>query len=234
MWYDAETSLPGLLELVIQNYETDRKAYWSENQQDANVLDIVEALAKSLRAASDELQASPAVIADLDFDWEQVRLLSRLPEFQAHLLDQLEIDVAYEFASGTREVARRCYELTREVLSTRPGDRVLRFLRRLSRCYIAGLLPECVIISRALLENAVIERFERGGIPIPATAEGRSPMRTRIEAARKFGWLSDGGASDAMVVWERGNTAVHYDPEAVHDVLGTVRLTMRVLHELYA
>jgi hypothetical protein len=71
-------------------------------------------------------------------------------------------------------------------------------------------------------------------VPLPATEEGKSPMRVRIDAAKMFGRLSANGAVDVWNVWIRGNTAVHKDPDAVRDADDTVRATMRVLAELYA
>lgn len=234
MWYDGETSLPALLELVIQNYEIDRKSFWSDDAQEARLLELMERIAETLTTASDELQGSSLKLGDVDIDWHQLRFLASLPAFQAHLLDQLEIGAAYKLAAQTPEVARRCWELTSEVLFQRPGDRALKYIRRLSRCYVAGFLPECVILSRALVESALIERFEKANVPLPANSDGPAPMRTRVEAARRFRWLSDKGAANAMMVWQRGSTAVHHDPEVTRDVLGTVRAAVQVLQELYA
>src|SRR5690606_20473403 len=103
----------------------------------------------------------------------------------------------------------------------------------LSRCYIAGFLPECVMLCRAVVENAFVQKFADKELPLPATESGETPMRVRIEAARRFKFLSPARANDAWIVWKRGSKAAHEDPGATTDVLDTIRMTMGVLSELY-
>jgi hypothetical protein len=109
----------------------------------------------------------------------------------------------------------------------------MRFLRRLSRCYIAGFLPECVMLCRGVVENALVEKFNRKNIPLPATSQGQSSMRSRIEAARRFNWLSDRASEHAWLIWKRGSKAAHEDPEATQNVLETIQFSMEILSELY-
>lgn len=90
------------------------------------------------------------------------------------------------------------------------------------------------MLCRAVLENAVAETFSRHKVPVPATDEGASPMRTRLIAALRLDWLSRASHDAALIVWQRGNTAVHNDPEATGDVIGTIRLTLMVLGDLYS
>lgn len=233
MWYDDEGTLGGLLELVIQNYEHDRSTYWSEEGVHRNIFELVDAVAASLRSASDELYSQSVQISGIDFSWPQVRYLAAHPDLISHAIDKLEIELAYESVAELRKMAIRCFELTQDVLTERPGEPVRRFLRRLGRAYTAGLVAESVILCRAVLENSLVERFDRASIPLPATPEGRSSMRTRIDAARTLNFLSDEAARSAITIWQRGNTAVHNDPDATSDALGTIRLTLLVLKELY-
>jgi len=90
------------------------------------------------------------------------------------------------------------------------------------------------MLCRSVLENGIKEKFDQKNIPMPATAQGKSEMRVRIEAARKFKWLSNPSAELAMVVWRRGSKAVHEDPEATGEVWDTIRSTMQILNELYS
>lgn len=128
----------------------------------------------------------------------------------------------------------RCLELTADVLKDRPPQQVLEFVRRLSRCYIAGFLPECVILCRAILETAVRERFARARRRPPSAPPGKSEMKARLSAARANGWLSASTFDAAWIVWTRGNKAIHEGPHITHDVRGTVRLTMAALADLSA
>lgn len=118
-------------------------------------------------------------------------------------------------------MANRCLELARLVIAAQPHESVMRFLRRLSRCYIAGFLPECAMLCRAVVENALTEKFDRKGLPLPATPEGRSSMRSRLDAAVRFRLLSAEAADNLWIVWKRGSKAAHEDPEATQNVLDT-------------
>jgi hypothetical protein len=120
-------------------------------------------------------------------------------------------------------MAHRCLKLAKLVVSAQPNATVLAFLRRLTRCYIAGFFPECIILCRGVLENAMRE-----------TVQSPKGMKSKINQAKEEGRLSKDGASAAFLVWDRGNAAVHNDPETTEDALGTIRLTMTVLGELYS
>jgi hypothetical protein len=90
------------------------------------------------------------------------------------------------------------------------------------------------MLCRAVTENAVLEKYARKKLPLPATPEGKSNMRSRLDAAVRFGLISESRAEDAWLIWKRGNKAAHEDPEATRDVLGTIKTTMSVLQDLYA
>jgi hypothetical protein len=234
MWYDEGESLSGLLSLVIQNHESDREAYWSDQEDHTLLLKILDGVASALLTASGDMVATPTDVEGVPFPWESVRRLADHPELREQVVEKLRIEVAYDSVDRINDAAERCLDLTRSVLAAQPAENVAKFIQRLGRCYVSGFLPECVIICRGVLENAVRERFDRAGVPLPATSQGVSPMRQRLEWAVKAKWLSAAASKDAMVVWQRGNTAVHDDPEATKDVLGTIQMSMRVLQELTA
>lgn len=146
--------------------------------------------------------------------------------------DRLEIEFAFEFCTDVEGRAQRSLELLELVLSHAPSHNVQRYLRHLTRCYIDGAYPECVMLCRAVLENAVRDRFEQSNIPTPATASGHSSMSSRLVFAQKARWLTPNQARDANTIWLRGNKAIHDDPEATTDILGTIRMTISVLQAL--
>lgn len=126
------------------------------------------------------------------------------------------------------DATTRSVAIAQLVLKEEPTEPVGRYLKRLARCYIAGFDSECVILCRAVVENAVSARFEREGHPMP------SQMRARVSLARTKGWLSRENEKGVMDVWVRGNKAIHADPELVKDVTGTLRLTLTATSELLA
>jgi hypothetical protein len=104
----------------------------------------------------------------------------------------------------------------------------------LTRCYVAGFNPECVILCRGVLENAITELFALNKREIPTGNDGRdASMRQKLETAEELGLITSAARKAASVVWLRGNTAVHKDVEATKDVLGTILLTVTVLSEIY-
>lgn len=156
------------------------------------------------------------------------------PEVPRRLLMHLELQVARSFTLATDEMAERCVELARLVVTNHPGSAVQRFLQRLGRCYVAGFFPETIIMCRAALENALNDKFGRERKPFPGAPEGRSPMRAKLRRAEELGWLTRQQSNEAFAVWERGSKAAHNDPEATKAVLATVESTMSLLRSLCA
>jgi hypothetical protein len=233
MFYYEGWSLEGLIDSVIQNYQDDRERYWKDDPKSA-YLDLVDEIARILLQASDQLVEPERMGTGIQsLKLSTLRSLADLDVFSEQVLERMKIDVAWQFATDVRGMANRCLELTRLVLAERPNESVVKFLRRLSRAYIAGLFPESIVLCRAVLENAINEKFQTKGIPLPRTEAGKSEMKTRIEWAYKTKWLSSKGRGNALTVWDRGNVAIHRDPDAVQDSLGTIRMTMQVLGELY-
>jgi len=235
-----DDSVKWRLEHVFLSYCEEREKYWSLDSPEKEYLDLFGRLAEAFLSASSTLTSqsdqseSRKWHAPDERPWAQI--LERLGEQDevALLFDQaIEIGVIDDALERLDGATERCLDLARHILGNRPSRPVERYLKRLSRCYIAGFIPECIIICRAILENAVKDAFERKSIPLPATDEGASSMKTRLDAARLLGLLSVEGHQAAVTVWVRGNKAVHHDPEATQDVAGTLELTNRVLFELY-
>jgi hypothetical protein len=193
------------------------------------VLDIVLTMTRSLLDSGSGLVKIPAAgVAGI--------LATALMERRAkprRLHAQIELAIARSFAFSTDEMADRCLDLARIALPNPPGDAVARFLQRLGRCYIAGFYPEAVIVCRAVLENAVVEKFQREKKPLPVPQAGKSEMRARLARAEDHRWLTRTQVNDAWSIWDRGSKAAHRDPHVTSAVLETVRTTMELLRVLY-
>jgi hypothetical protein len=160
---------------------------------------------------------------------------SLVPEdLKKSVLEELEIGSAYAATDDLEGQADRCLDLCELALRSQPNEAVSRYLRRLGRCYVAGFFPECVILCRAAIENGIKHAFDRKHVPLPANDSGASAMRTRLNAAAMFGWMSSRAKQYAETVWYRGSKAVHEDPSATADALETIAMTMAVLNELYS
>lgn len=233
MHYSEGDSIGSILGLVVQNHEAYREEYWAAEEQDRRFLLLVDAVAGSLFTASQDLLAKPLIFEGKPFDWEAVEQIASMGLFAPQIREKIEIEIAHELTGEMYEMAGRCFDLAKLVLHTRPNATVMRFLQRLARCYVAGFLPECVMLCRAVMENAVTEAFSRKSLPLPQDEDGRSTMRQKLDAAVKFKLLTTGRRKDAELVWTRGNKAVHHDPLATKDVYGTIEITFGILQELY-
>ncbi len=138
-------------------------------------------------------------------------------------------------AIGKIEVgASRIFQLYQLVLSSPPSDATQKFLGRLSRCYIWGFDPECVILCRAVLDTAFEKRvdYEICEKHCEHRSRGRFSLDDRIDAAQKEKIIDKNIAKKARTVKTQGNEAVHRRPDKIKDVWGTIRDTVAVLEKI--
>jgi hypothetical protein len=221
--------LDGFIDSAIHEFERELETMWADPEEGAAINAFASRVAELMLDSSERLlvEVDPAF-------WRRLPELLAQKELHEDVMLALRLALARRYLPGTDQMAERCVELTRLVIRATPQQPVSRFLGRVARCYIAGFTNECIMVCRAVLENAVTERFDRAGVPVPGTDSGKSAMKVRIDAARMLKWLSSKGSNDAWIIWTRGNKAVHDDPEVVNQSLDTIRLTMGVLEELYA
>jgi hypothetical protein len=229
-----QTPAPGLAPYVapllddmiwnaIQEFDDAIEEAWGDPEYGKEIMGIARQVAKQIMSAADQLAVDTTLGG-----WD--RLPAKLKDIGLHdeTVDAMQIAMAETYSVKTRAMAERCLALTRLVISARPKERVLRFLRRASRCYILGLPAESIILCRSALETAVTEAFDRSGI------EGPGTLNDRLIAGSKKGMFTPQIYRDALVIKQRANVAVHNDPEVPTDALGTLQLTMGVLSSLYA
>jgi hypothetical protein len=127
-------------------------------------------VAEALLAATSDLLFTDS---DTDEAWKQVNSpwarvvqIAEQSGFAQQLSESIEVLLAEDTIARLPESTRRSIQLAELIISDPPGEAVRCFLARLGRCYMAGFLPECVILCRATLENPVKERvdykFDRG------------------------------------------------------------------------
>jgi hypothetical protein len=226
---DAYTpDLDGFIDSAISEFERELETMWDDPKQGATINAFAGRVAELMLDSSERL----LVEVDPGF-WRRLPELLAQKDLQEDVMLALQLALARKYLPGTDEMAGRCVELTRLVIQAEPSEAVRRFLGRVARCYIAGFTNECIVVCRAVLENALTDRFERSQVPMPGTDAGKSPMRVRLDAAKMFKWISPKATVDAWTIWVRGNRAVHDDPQLVNESLDTIRLTMNVLGELY-
>jgi hypothetical protein len=225
-------TLAGNLSLIVENYRQERERYWSDDDAEAMLIRVMEVVAQAMLAGSSDLTDAEArePWEPAKSRWGEVVRTAESEGYSQHLAESVEIQIGNDSVNRLFDAPQRCLELATHILVVQPAEPVRRYLSRLGRCYIAGFLPECVILCRAVLENAVNEALERRG---GEGAKPRGSMSERLSRCQRAGWIDAARQNDAVTIWKRGNKAVHEDPHATSDAFGTIVLTMGVLVQLY-
>ena len=170
---------------------------------------------------------------DAHQSWESLRIFLAPGPGGDLVREEMRIALARELLPDTELMAWRAITITKKVLAREPNSSVLRFMRRLTRCYIAGFEPECVMCCRAVLENAVNEVVEALAL-VPARQDGAVvTMRMRLDALKKARRLTTTTRKTAWDLWLRGSKVVHNDPKVAGMVEETIDWTLSVLDDLY-
>src|SRR4030042_24154 len=146
------------------------------------------------------------------------------------------IDISYDAIGKIEEGAARIFQLYKLVLRSIPSPSTQQFLGRLSRCYIWGFDPECVILCRCVIDTAFKDRvtyeicekhFEKR-----RKRKYDFSLSDRIRAAQKEKIIDKEIAKKARRVKTRGDKAVHNQPGMTKDVWGTICDTVEVLEKI--
>lgn len=150
--------------------------------------------------------------------------------------ETLFIEFSWNAVAQIEKRVERILALFRVVLRIQPSSGTQAFLSRVARCYISGFDPECVILCRAVLDTAF-----RDAVPTEACERHcrQDPshdftLSNRIHAAVREGYIDSNTKYLAKEVKERGDKAVHYQPDITQDILGTIRDTLIVLEKLHS
>jgi hypothetical protein len=145
----------------------------------------------------------------------------------------LQARLAWHLCPSFSQAAKRCWELAGLLKRAAAAESARRFLKRVARCYLLGFDPECVIMCRGALENALNARYRNAGERFPKDKKGKETMKVRLIHAEERGWIAtDTWNALFSEVWKRGSTAVHNDPMAVGNALGTITLTIQAISTL--
>lgn len=161
------------------------------------------------------------------------------PDDDSHLKilwERLIIDLARDaienkLIKGTNRLLR----LVDLFMQEKPQGQTVDFLRRISRCYIWGFDPECVILCRSALDTAfkdkihdkICKKYRR-----PAARYGYT-LAQRINAAEKENMISSDRAKKARAVNGVATETVHDQPDITRDSLKFVKMTLAVIQQLY-
>jgi hypothetical protein len=148
--------------------------------------------------------------------------------------ERFVIDMSWEAIEKIREGALRIFKLYKLVLDSVPSEATQKFLSRLTRCYVWGFDPECLIICRAVLDTAFRDRVTDTICEKHINRNNRYEftISNRIEAAYKAEIIDKETKKKAFNVKTRGDKAVHYQPDIAEDAWETVCQTLDVLKKI--
>lgn len=142
--------------------------------------------------------------------------------------ERFVIDISWEAIRQIEEGASRIFRLYKLVLRSDPSEPTQKFLSRLSRCFVWGFDPECVILCRAVIDTSFKDAVSD---EICKKHSHRFTLSGRIQAARKEEIINEDTKNKALDIKDRGNNAVHDQPDT-KDVWYTVCNTVDVLEAL--
>jgi len=166
-------------------------------------------------------------VCDIDHSMERYSPLRLLWE-------KLTVELARDLVGNRlEEAAKRVMQLIEVATTCEIGKVTTLFLMRVSRCFVWQFDTECVIMCRSALDTAFQDTVSVELCESRKKSRGHHgyTLQDRIEAALPR--LIDKSAYDAAKrVKTRGDKTVHYEPDAVKDVLGTIKDTMLVIEQL--
>ncbi len=168
-----------------------------------------------------------------NISWREMRSVIDSRGLGEDLDAALQAHLAFSLVPSFDDVAKRCWHLADLVSPGERNDAVAKFLARVARCYLLGLVPECLVMCRGALENAIYTRYNAEHRILPRAGNGSTSIWSYLQDAERQGWLRTVSAQRLQgEVWKRGSTAAHKDPTAVGNALGAIHLTMAALRDL--
>lgn len=148
MDYDDGDDLSRYIEIAVGKFETDRMDYWDLGDKENGQLlrETADCVGRQMLAAALSLRDPTPDSEYPQLSWDWCREIADLEKVREEVSEAVQLSLAEDFFPNLPEMATRCYELSKSVFSTQPGPRVTKFVQRLTRCYVAGFYPECVVL----------------------------------------------------------------------------------------
>jgi hypothetical protein len=244
--YDPDGTLVSWLELHVQNYEADFRAYWHLDAvsppSDLSATDwalarLLDQVGGKMMASAQQLRLHPELVGIIrdHSAWESADFAAAdLVNYHiAHA--RAEIDLAWSavwrLSEGKKRLAIVMVFLSQFTLS----ERAAAFVDRMVQCFVWGLDTEMTVMARAVVEAALEERIPEVQL---ASLGIRKPNRwgynfkQYLDAARRLNIVDAAALTSIGKIREAGNAAVHavpgIHPSAIRTLVDTV-LCLRAL-----
>ena len=130
----------------------------------------------------------------------------------------------YDLGNELRVETERTLDLARDALVD-PFD-LSPYLSMIRRCYVKGFASECIIVCRAMLENALRMTYKRVGVISP------KGLPDQIDDAGRREWLTPQLRILAHRVRKRGNKVAHGQSDTRADAWDTIASTLRIVQHI--
>ena len=145
------------------------------------------------------------------------------------------IDLAKELIEDQLiPAANRLFQLVDLIVDVGCSAPTVTFLQRISRCYVWGHHPECVILCRGAMETAFEEKITDRMCKKQADRASRYgyTLCQRIHIAHKESMINKKAKDTALRVNKTANSVAHDRPVVLSDVFEVVRETLFVIQQL--
>ncbi len=155
-------------------------------------------------------------------------------------VDNLDARYAHEVVGKIAKIVSRVSRLDPFKAGKVPPPPVREYFREVHHCYLYGFRVACAVMCRAILEEALKETIDRGGVlERRVRGKGESYITDLVEKAERLGILADDRPEWAERIRKAGNWAVHdlekFRREFPDDKFDEVLLnTRKILEDLYA
>ncbi len=216
---DLDDSISG----AIDGFENEIIQMWGGEDDGTIVLNGAQALSKIIVGFTETLILKPGEISPAE-----IRKLPELLEendFCEEVIVALQIDAARKYCIRTRDMAERQLQLIRALAAASLSIQTQRFLTRVSRCYVFGFVPECIVMCRATLDTALSHVLPQSS---------GSTFKEKLKQARALRLFDQQTWSEVRDhVQFRGNKAVHDDPQTSSDAWESIATCAKALNQLY-
>jgi hypothetical protein len=149
--------------------------------------------------------------------------------------EQFCITLASETAGeGLRSAANRLLRLTALVIQSKPSERTLGFLRRVSRCFVWGFDTECAVLCRGVMDTIFKDAVDDELCQRQGEVSSRCGyvLTSRIHAAFKSGMIDGELKRAALRINSDANNLLHQDSNYICDVLENIQDTLSLVTRL--
>ncbi|MCK4850188.1 MAG: hypothetical protein KAT11_02495 [Phycisphaerae bacterium] len=244
-------SVCSAMDMGLDLYRAEREEYLHTvfsklNLDSKDLLKRIETTAKILVEGAGDLPSLdcvglPKIFSDLAHG-KNFRLHDNL--MHEALLEGVEYLVSCELLRIGEDSTERVWKLLLLAQPVSPSSRAASFLKRVSRCYIYGFDPECVVMCRGVLDAEFEAEISTDLCIDVVGARRRRPkinghplftLNERIIVAEKTDSISKETAKKAHEVRKAGRDVVHKwpkVPKAFGDSFRIIGKTLTVIREL--